>query len=155
MCGMEYEFFNFLEDAAVVGRQAGAWRRTPLTPGMFGYSLLRGQSEPPLLRGTVSTTWRRTACRSKACHTETGAPAVYEAAILYSEALEAGRPRRALQDRREGNRAAPLRHHAELHGENGARDYPGCSGHVHTVIVGRKEETSSTTGQGGAPWHEA
>ena len=48
-------------------------------------------------------------------HTETG-PGVYEAAIVYSDALEAARPRAAVQDRREGDRRA-LRHHAELHGE--------------------------------------
>ena len=40
MCGLEFEWFNFRETPASWAAKKGV-DPTPLTPGMFGYSLLR------------------------------------------------------------------------------------------------------------------
>ena len=50
MCGMEYEWFNFAETPQIVGRQEGRRARRRSRPGMFGYSLLRANAEPRVLR---------------------------------------------------------------------------------------------------------
>ena len=94
----------------------------------------------------LMTRWRAFGVPIEGLHTETG-PGVYEAAILFSEALEAGRPRRPVQDRREGDRRA-LRHHAELHGEV----EPAISGLLAATSTSRcptARRTCSTTRRAG------
>ena len=81
---------------------------------MFGYSLIRAGQNQPFFKALMEEL-PRSAFRSKGLHTETG-PGVFEAAILYSDALEAADRGSTLQDCGEGDRP-PLRHHAELHGE--------------------------------------
>jgi glutamine synthetase len=84
--GAEYEWFNFREtpqtatDKRFVGLQ-------PATPGMFGYSLLRAGLNRPFLDALFEEL-RAFDVPLEGLHTETG-PGVLEAAILYSEALEA------------------------------------------------------------------
>ena len=75
-------------------------------------------------------------------HTETG-PGVYEAAIVYSDALEAGDRARAVQGRREGDRRA-LRHHAELHGQVERSTSPAARA-TSTRACRTAGRTSSTT----------
>jgi glutamine synthetase len=134
MCGMEFEWFNFRETPQSWADKQGI-APTPLTPGMFGYSLLRANEN----RGFFEALFAEMAAFGvpiEGLHTETG-PGVYEAAILFSEALE------------QADRAALFKTGAK---EIGARfgimpsfmakwskDYPGCSGHIHTSLSdGRK-----------------
>ena len=49
MCGMEFEWFNFAETPQSWAAKKGV-DPTPLTPGMFGYSLLRANREPRILQ---------------------------------------------------------------------------------------------------------
>jgi glutamine synthetase len=84
--GVEYEWFNFRETPQSLAEK-GHSSPQPLTPGMFGYSLLRmGQS-----RAFFAALFDDLAAFGvplEGLHTETG-PGVLEAAILYADALEA------------------------------------------------------------------
>ena len=129
MCGMEFEWFNFAETPQSWA-QKGYVRPEPITPGMFGYSLLRANENREYFNALLD---EMLAFRVpiEGLHTETG-PGVYEAAIQFSEALEAA------------DRALLFKSGAK---EIGARfgimpsfmakwsaHYPGCSGHVHQSL---------------------
>lgn len=128
-CGMEFEWFNFRETSQSF-KDKGYIRPEPLTPGMFGYSILRTSQNQPFMNALMD---ELLAFRVpiEALHTETG-PGVFEAAILYSDALEAG------------DRAVLFKTSAK---EIGARfgimpsfmakwneKLPGCSGHIHQSL---------------------
>lgn len=137
LIGMEFEWFNFLETP-------GSWAAkgyrdpVPLTPGMFGYSLLRTTQNQPFFAALMD---EMAAFRIpiEGLHTETG-PGVYEAAILYTSALEAA------------DRAALFKTSAK---EIGSRfgimpsfmakvsaSLPGCSGHCHQSLRGLDEKAN-------------
>jgi glutamine synthetase len=82
----EYEFFVFQETPATL-RQKHFRDLTPLTPGMFGYSVLRASANADLvleiLEGLAGFD-----VPLEGFHTETG-PGVYEAAIAVDEGLRA------------------------------------------------------------------
>jgi glutamine synthetase len=129
MCSLEFEFFNFAETPQSWAEKKGMGPE-PITPGMFGYSLLRAGHA----RDYFNALFGELAAFGvpvEGLHTETG-PGVYEAAIVYSDALEAG------------DRALLFKAGAK---EIGARfgimpsfmakwnqGYPGCSGHVHQSL---------------------
>jgi glutamine synthetase len=112
MTGMEFEWFNFLETPADLGRQERC-RPQQLTPGMFGYSLLRMNEHREFFNALMDEMLAFNV-PIEGLHTETG-PGVYEAAIGFRGA-GAGRPRHPVQDRHQGDRRA-FRHHAQLHGQ--------------------------------------
>ena len=134
MCSLEFEFFNFAETPHSWAEKKGV-NPEPLTPGMFGYSLLRANHARDYMKALFA---ELAAFRVpiEGLHTETG-PGVYEAAIVYSDAMEAG------------DRAALFKSGAK---EIGARfgimpsfmakwsqQYPGCSGHVHQSMSDGKK----------------
>jgi glutamine synthetase len=84
MTGMEFEWFNFLETPQSWAAKKGVAPEV-LTPGMFGYSLLR-EPEPRFLQRLMDE-MLAFGVPIEGLHTETG-PGVYEAAIGFSEALE-------------------------------------------------------------------
>lgn len=83
--GMEFEWFNFAETPQ-------SWKDKrftnpqPITPGMFGYSLLRTSRNLPFFNALMDE-MQAFGIPIEGLHTETG-PGVLEAAILYSDALE-------------------------------------------------------------------
>ncbi|MEP6790110.1 MAG: glutamine synthetase, partial [Ramlibacter sp.] len=85
MTGMEFEWFNFLETPHSWAAKQGV-APEPLTPGMFGYSLLRVNENREFFNAIMD---EMLAFRVpiEGLHTETG-PGVYEAALGFSEALE-------------------------------------------------------------------
>lgn len=86
MIGMEFEWFNFRETPQSV--QAKEFRALePITPGMFGYSILRTTQNQPFF-AALMTELSEFGIPLEGLHTETG-PGVMEAAITYSDALEA------------------------------------------------------------------
>jgi glutamine synthetase len=107
---------------------------------MFGYSLLRMGDQREFFNALMDD-MAAFGVPIEGLHTETG-PGVYEAAIAFSEALEAGRPRGPLQDRRQGDRQA-LRRHAQLHGQV-ERNLPGLQRHIHQSLSDGKPTSSST-----------
>ncbi len=134
MCGMEFEWFNFSETP-----QSWAEKRhvhpTPITPGMFGYSILRASHGQAFFNALMDEL-PRFGIPIEGLHTETG-PGVYEAAIAFGPALESA------------DRAALFKTAVK---EIGLRfgimpsfmakwnaAYPGCSGHIHQSLSdGRK-----------------
>jgi glutamine synthetase len=134
MCGMEYEWFNFAETPESWAAKKGVGPTT-LTPGMFGYSLLRANANRDFF-AALMTEMGEFGVPIEGLHTETG-PGVYEAAILFSEALEAA------------DRAILFKTGAK---EIGARfgimpsfmakwnqNLPGCSGHIHQSLSDGKK----------------
>jgi glutamine synthetase len=130
MVGAEFEFFNFAETPHTWAEKRGQ-PPTPISPGMFGYSLLRANLNREYFNALMDET-AKFGIPIEGLHTETG-PGVYEAAILFSEALEAA------------DRAILFKTAAK---EIGARfgimpsfmakwsaQYPGCSGHLHQSLT--------------------
>lgn len=85
MAGLELEFFNFLESPATLAHKGGR-DLVHLTPGNFGYSLLRTQAQAGKTYFTeIYDTAIEFGCPIEGWHTETG-PGVYEAALEFSDA---------------------------------------------------------------------
>jgi glutamine synthetase len=129
MCGMEFEWFNFAETP-----QSWADKRytnpQPLTPGMFGYSLLRASHGQAFFRALMEDL-PRFGIPLEGLHTETG-PGVYEAAIAFSDALEAA-DRAVLF--KTATKEIGLRHGAmPSFMAKWSASYPGCSGHIHQSL---------------------
>jgi glutamine synthetase len=129
MVGAEYEFFNFAETPQSWAAKRGVGPE-PVTPGMFGYSLLRMNHSREYFNALMDD-MARFGIPIEGLHTETG-PGVYEAAIVFSGALEAA------------DRAVLFKTAAK---EIGSRfgimpsfmakwsaQYPGCSGHLHQSL---------------------
>ena len=129
MCGVEFEFFNFAETPQSWAAKQGV-DPTPVTPGMFGYSLLRANHSREYLKALFEDL-AAFGVPIEGLHTETG-PGVYEVAIVFSEALEAA------------DRGILFKTAAK---EIGARfgimpsfmakwsqQFPGCSGHCHQSL---------------------
>jgi glutamine synthetase len=129
MAGMEFEWFNFAETPKSWASKQGVGPE-PLTPGMFGYSLLRMADH----RGFFNALMDEMAAFDvpiEGLHTETG-PGVYEAALVFTGALE------------QADRAILFKTGAKEIGKRfgimpsfmakwSAR-YPGCSGHIHQSL---------------------
>src|SRR5258706_6797885 len=134
MVGAEYEFFNFRETPQSWAEKKGVGPTT-ITPGMFGYSLTRANVNREYFNALMDD-MAAFGIPIDGLHTETG-PGVYEAALLFSEALE------------QADRAFLFKSAAK---EIGARfgimpsfmakwsaQYPGCSGHLHQSLSDGKK----------------
>ena len=145
MCGMEFEWFNFLENSHSWESKKGVGP-TPLTPGMFGYSLLRMNQNREFFNA-IQDEMLQFGVPIEGLHTETG-PGVYEAAIAFSDALT------------QADRAILFKTGTK---EIGARfgimpsfmakwnaAYPGCSGHIHQSLSdGKKNLFADAKGRHG------
>ena len=134
MTGVEYEWFNFRETPQSWAAKKGVGPET-LTPGMFGYSLLRANQNREFFNA-LQDEMLAFRVPIEGLHTETG-PGVYEAALGFSEALE------------QADRAILFKTGAK---EIGARfgimpsfmakwnqNLPGCSGHIHQSLSDGKK----------------
>ncbi|KAI8818541.1 glutamine synthetase [Fimicolochytrium jonesii] len=126
LCGVEFEFYNFKETPESINAKNGV-NLTALTPGMFGYSLLR----PTLNSKFFDEVYHHCLAYGipiEGFHTETG-PGVFEAALEYGDALE-------IADRAHLFKKA-VKQIALKHGIISSfmakpyADLPGCSGHMH------------------------
>ncbi|HEY3499027.1 MAG TPA: glutamine synthetase family protein [Polyangiaceae bacterium] len=125
----EYEFFHFRETPQALAER-GHVRPNPITPGMFGYSLLRLNES----RDYVNALFDELAAFGvpiEGLHTETG-PGVLEAAILYSEALEAAD--RAVLFKASAKEVARRFGIMPSFMAKWRADLPGCSGHIHQSL---------------------
>ncbi len=129
LTGMEFEWFNFLETPHSWAEKKGVGA-TQLTPGMFGYSLLRMHQNRDFFNAIMDD-MRAFGVPIEGLHTETG-PGVFEVAICFSEALA------------QADRAVLFKTGVK---EIGARfgimpsfmakpnaQLPGCSGHIHQSL---------------------
>ena len=129
MAGMEFEWFNFVETPQSWAAKHGV-NPEPITPGMFGYSLLRMNRGREFMNALMDE-MLAFGVPIEGLHTETG-PGTYEVAIAFGEALE------------QADRAILFKTGAK---EIGARfgimpsfmakwnaKLPGCSGHIHQSL---------------------
>jgi glutamine synthetase len=129
----EFEWFNFSETPDSL-QQKNYQQLKPITPGMFGYSILRSTLKNDFMSALFENL-RKFNIPLEGLHTETG-PGVYEAAILYSDCLEAA-------DRAILFKTA-VKEIAYRHGIMASfmakwnEQLPGCSGHVHQSLWDKK-----------------
>ena len=134
MTGMEFEWFNFRETPHTWAAKNGL-PPEPITPGMFGYSLLRMADNPGFFNALMDE-MAAFDVPIEGLHTETG-PGVYEAAIGFSEALK------------QADRAILFKTGAREIGKRfgvmpsfmakWSQKYPGCSGHIHQSLSDGKK----------------
>lgn len=125
----EFEWFNFLETPGEL-HEKGFTNIRPLTPGMFGYSVLRSSMKSDFFNDLFDLL-SKFGIPLEGLHTETG-PGVYEAAIVHADILEAA-DRASLF--KSGVKEIAYKH--EIMASFMAkwnRDYPGCSGHIHQSL---------------------
>jgi glutamine synthetase len=82
----EFEWFNFMDNRDELYKN-NFRNPQPMTPGMFGYSVLRASQEG-IFFNELFDLLKKFNVPLEGIHTETG-PGVYEAAILYADVLEA------------------------------------------------------------------
>lgn len=125
----EFEWYNFRETPQSLKDKNYA-RPIPLTPGMFGYSLLRSSQNQSYV-DDIFELMGKFNIPLEGFHTETG-DGVYEAAITYTDILEAAD--RAILFKT-GIKEIAYRH--EIIASFMAKwsvNLPGCSGHIHQSL---------------------
>ena len=128
-CSMEFEWFNFRDTSQSLADKKFI-APTPLTPGMFGYSVLRTSNNQPYF-SAIMDDLRAFGVPVEGLHTETG-PGVFEAAILYSDALEAAD--RAVLFKSGVKEIAQRFGIMPSFMAKWNSQLPGCSGHVHQSL---------------------
>lgn len=126
----EYEFFLFDETPDSI-REKGYYGLKPITPGMFGYSVLRSTVHAEFYHGLLELA-ESMDFPIEGLHTETG-PGVLEAAIAVDDALAAA------------DKAALFKSFTKVLAQRGGMmatfmakwspDYPGQSGHLHLSLT--------------------
>jgi glutamine synthetase len=128
----EFEWYNFLETPRSA-EEKNYRNLTPLSPGMFGYSILRSTLANPFFSDLFELL-KKFNVPLEGLHTETG-PGVLEAAIVYSDMLEAA-------DRATLFKTS-VKEIAYKHGIMStfmakiSENLPGCGGHVHQSLWDR------------------
>ena len=133
----EYEFFVFDETPDSI-RQKHYKDLNPITPGNFGYSVLRNSVWAEFYEGLLDLA-QQMDFPIEGLHTETG-PGVLEAALSYNKALKAA------------DQAALFKTFTKVFAQRNdlmatfmakwSNDYPGQSGHIH-ISMKRKSDGSS------------
>jgi glutamine synthetase len=129
----EFEWFNFRETPNSLHEKGGV-NPTPLTPGMFGYSMLRS-SENHTFFNQLFDLLTAFGVPIEGLHTETG-DGVYEACIEYTDILKAA-DRAVLF--KTGVKEIAYQH--EIMASFMAKwnsELPGCSGHIHQSLWDEK-----------------
>lgn len=125
----EYEFWLFEENAHSL-HEKGFRGLKNLTPGMFGYSVVRASSQTVLMHDLIDQL-RDFDCEIEGLHTETG-PGVYEAAIAVDKALAAADKAALFK--------TAVKEIAQRHGLSVTfmakwnASLPGSSGHLHQSL---------------------
>lgn len=133
----EYEFWLFRETPHSL-REKNFHHLTPLSPGMFGYSVLRASQNAPLVLDLIDQLAGFDVAL-EGFHTETG-PGVYEAAICVDDALRAA-------DKAVLFKTA-VKEIAARHGvlptfmAKWSADLPGSSGHLHQSLCCAASDTN-------------
>ncbi len=131
----EFEWFNFTETPQS-SADKGFRNLQPLTPGMFGYSVLRSSLKNEFFTALFDLL-KTFDVPLEGLHTETG-PGTYEAAITYG-------PVRQAADRAVLFKTA-VKEIAYRHGVMATfmakirEDLPGCGGHVHQSLWDDKQK---------------
>jgi glutamine synthetase len=125
----EYEYFIFRETPHSLQEKAFQ-AMTPLSPGWFGYSILRASAASDLVHAIIDGMTAYD-IELEGIHTETG-PGVYETAIRYDTALNAADKAGLFKT---GVKEILSRHGAvATFMAKWSPDYPGSSGHLHQSL---------------------
>ncbi len=127
--GFEYEFFVFAETAHSI-REKGYKNLRPISPGFFGYSVLRNSVMSDWYRDLLALC-ERMDMGIEGLHTETGA-GVLEAALRVAEGLEAAD--RAALFKLFTKVLAQKRNWLVTFMAKWSKDWPGCGGHIHISL---------------------
>ncbi|MDX2069707.1 MAG: glutamine synthetase [Haliscomenobacter sp.] len=129
MFAQEFEWFNFKETPQ-------SWHDkdyhspTPLTPGMFGYSILRPSVNPQFYHQLFDDL-QAFGIPLEGLHTETG-PGVYEAAIIFDDILESADRATLFKT---GVKEIAYRHGIMASFmAKWSEELPGCGGHIHQSL---------------------
>ncbi len=127
--GFEYEFFVFAETAFSI-REKGYRNLKPISPGFFGYSVLRNSVLSDFYKDLLAM------CETmdmgiEGLHTETGA-GVLEAALRVGDALPSAD--RAALFRLFTKVLAQKRDWLATFMAKWSKDWPGCGGHMHMSL---------------------
>ena len=129
MFAQEFEWFNFSESPQSLADKSHI-NPTPMTPGMFGYSILRSSQKSEFFNDLFDL-MKQFDVPLEGLHTETG-PGVYEAAILYSDILLAAD--RAILFKTGVKEIANKHNLIASFMAKWNETLPGCSGHVHQSL---------------------
>lgn len=124
--GGEFEWFNFEESSESLDKKNFSSLK-PMTPGMFGYSLLRASENSDYFYDLMDSL-REFGIPLEGIHTETG-PGVYEAALSATNALEACD--RSVLFKASAKEIAKRHRVMASFMARWSDKLPGCSGHVH------------------------
>ncbi len=130
----EFEWFNFNETPQSYAEK-GFRDPTPITSGMFGYSILRASLNSEFL-GDLFRHLSKFDVPIEGLHTETG-NGVYEACIEYDEILSAADKAVLFK-----SGVKEIAYHYEILASFMAKwnpDLPGSSGHIHQSLWNREE----------------
>ena len=125
----EFEWFNFKETPQSL-QEKGFTNMQPLTPGMFGYSILRTSQNSDFYYDLFNLLTQFD-IPIEGLHTETG-PGVYEAAIAHCEVLSAAD--KALLFKTAVKEIAAKHGIAATFMAKWNQELPGCSGHIHQSL---------------------
>lgn len=132
--GQEFEWFNFRETTEDLHARQFADPQ-PLTPGMFGYSLLRMSKNSDFFNDIYDLMYKF-GVPLEGLHTETG-PGVFEAAILYGDVVESADRAVLFKSgvKEVGHKYGIMPTFMAKISEN----LPGCSGHLHQSLWNQKQ----------------
>jgi glutamine synthetase len=128
-CGLEFEWFNFKETPQSFAAKGHA-DPEPLTPGMFGYSLLRAGLNRDFFNAMFDELGAF-GVPIEGLHTETG-PGVLEAAIVFGDALECAD--RGVLFKTSVKEIAYRFGILPTFMAKPSANLPGCSGHLHLSL---------------------
>jgi glutamine synthetase len=133
----EFEWFNLSNTSNDLHEQQFR-NLKPITSGMFGYSVLRASQNGPFFHDLFDLLTKFNV-PIEGLHTETG-PGVFEAAIKYSEAVEAADRAVLFKSgvKEIGHRHSVMPSFMAKFNES----LPGCSGHVHQSLWSRDGSTN-------------
>ncbi len=134
---LEFEFFLFNETPKTA-RDKNFSNLEPITPGNFGYSVLRNSTHADLYHEILSLA-DEMGMPIEGLHTETG-PGVLEAALEYSEALRAAD--NGILFKTFTKVWAQQRDMMASFMAKWSPDYPGQSGHIH-ISLQKRDGTSA------------
>lgn len=135
---LEYEFFLFDETPDSI-REKNYTNLKPMTPGWFGYSVIRNSTHAELYHDIIQLT-EKMDFPMEGIHTETG-PGVIEAALSVDSALNSA------------DKAALFKTFMKVLAQRHdlmatfmakwSNEYPGQSGHIHISLRHKKDSTSA------------
>ncbi len=133
----EFEWFNFLGTPNDI-YESNFERLKPITPGMFGYSILRSSLNQPYFTELFELL-QQFDIPLEGLHTETG-PGVLEATVIYDDILKAAD--KALLFKTAVKEIAYRHNIVATFMAKWNKNLPGCGGHIHQSLWDLKKQNN-------------